>query len=208
MCFLNLGLIYSSLIILSCCSLFSSRGRGWVQGSPQTPPPPPPSASTTAMAIRTGSSSQTSTSSWSWARAASARSCTLANIIYVDELEPVAGKTKVNHSEAHLFPPVGSPAGDAGREEGHGWAVRHQNPEEGCRDPGRRCGVHHGGKESPRSVWETTFPHSAALLFPNHGSARHLASKRGSSPPKMKNTLFSSYLNGVMLLVFNAPHLP
>ena len=94
MCFLNLGLIHSPLIIFSCCSSFSSRGRGWVQGSPQTPLPPPPSASTTAMATRTGSSSRTSTSSWSWARAALARSRTLVNTVCVDKLEPVAGKQK------------------------------------------------------------------------------------------------------------------
>lgn len=54
--------------------LFSLSGRGWDQGSPQTPPPPlPRCASTTATATRTVSSSRISTSSWSSGRAASAR---------------------------------------------------------------------------------------------------------------------------------------
>lgn len=59
--------------------------------------------------------------------------------------------------------------GHACREEGHGRVVRHQNPEEGRGDPGRRRGVHHGGETSVGSVWKTSLPHAAALLFPNNG---------------------------------------
>lgn len=59
--------------------------------------------------------------------------------------------------------------GHACREEGHGRVVRHQNPEEGRSDPGRRRGVHHGGETSVGSVWKTSLPHAAALLFPNNG---------------------------------------
>jgi len=38
--------------------------------------------------------------------------------------------------------------GDVGREEGHGRALRHQDPQEGHHHPGRRRGMHHGGEKS------------------------------------------------------------
>lgn len=84
--------------------------------------------------------------------------------------------------------------GDAGWEEGHRWVVRRQNPEEGRGDPGRRCGVHHGGKESPRSGWKTSFPHSAALLFPDDGKdTQHLEFTKMSTCRNLEY-LFSSSL--------------
>lgn len=81
-----------------------------------------------------------------------------------EKWEPVAGKQTEFTRDCWL------PLGDVGWEEGYRWVVRHQNPEEGRGNPGRWCGVHHGWEESPGSVWEASFPHAAALLFPNHGS--------------------------------------
>lgn len=56
-----------------------SRGRRWVQESPQTLHPLPLCASMTAMATRIASSCLTSTLSWFWGRAALARWCTFTD---------------------------------------------------------------------------------------------------------------------------------
>lgn len=59
--------------------------------------------------------------------------------------------------------------GDAGRAKRHRRSVRCKDPEEGRGDPGRRCGMHHGGEESASIVWKAAFLDSAALHLPKHG---------------------------------------
>lgn len=59
--------------------------------------------------------------------------------------------------------------GDASGEEGHGRAVRNQDPEEGHHHPGRRRGVHHGGEESAGHGTEAAFPRADAFLLSDHG---------------------------------------
>lgn len=59
--------------------------------------------------------------------------------------------------------------GDAGRAEGHGRAVRDQDPEKGHHHPGRWRGVHHGGEAGAGTVAKATVPGAAALVFPNDG---------------------------------------
>lgn len=67
--------------------------------------------------------------------------------------------------------------GDVGREERHGRAVCHQDPEEGHHHPGRRRGVHHGGEAGAGAVQQTPLPGAAALLLPNYGTFAFLLSQ-------------------------------
>ena len=60
-------------------------------------------------------------------------------------------------------------AGDAGREEGHGRAVRDQDTQEGHHHPGRRHRLRHDREEGPGPVPEAALPCPASLLLPNHG---------------------------------------
>lgn len=60
-------------------------------------------------------------------------------------------------------------AGDAGRDEVHGGAVRNQDPEEGRCDPGWWCGVHDGWEKGAGAEGQATLPHPAPLLLPDCG---------------------------------------
>ncbi|XP_042150587.1 ribosomal protein S6 kinase-like 1 isoform X4 [Ixodes scapularis] len=60
--------------------------------------------------------------------------------------------------------------GAAGRAQGHGRAVRHQDPQEGHHHPGRRRGLCHGGKAGPRPAGQAPVPGAAALVLPDHGA--------------------------------------
>lgn len=71
------------------------------------------------------------------------------------------------HHRNPRAPPVS--AGDASRDEVDRGAVRHQDPEERRRDPGRRCGVHDGGEEGIGPEGQAAFPHTAPLLLPDCG---------------------------------------
>ena len=84
------------------------------------------------------------------------------------------------------LPSPSPPPGDAGRAQGHGGAVRHQDPEEGRGDPGRRRGVHHGGEEGAGPVREATLPHPFALLLPDHGRDDPPLSLKQGPPPQTK----------------------
>lgn len=65
--------------------------------------------------------------------------------------------------------------GDARRAQRLRWAVRSEDLEEGCGDSGWWCGMHYGGEESSRSLWQTTLPHPAPLLLSDHGTHHTLS---------------------------------
>lgn len=82
-------------------------------------------------------------------------------------------------------------AGNAGRDEVHGGAVRNQDLEEGCGDPGRWCGVYYGWKEGVGTEGQATVPHPAPLLLSDRG--KRWSEKKQSREEEAEETVLQEY---------------